>query len=384
MRFFYFFTAGLGMMIYLSFCTTFRKDRYHGFLGTKDFEQLPRAEQAGKCGTCHQQEYENELKGPHYNAFTYLKEHVEFVNSSLYDCYFYRDHVNESYTQCKGCHAPQNLYETLLYDSTGNEQKMLEKLMSIPNPRPFPRDTHELATGIDCLSCHVKNNEINTLMAFHKEDSILENQTRATIIKNNLLCYGCHSEVVRSIEPEIAMKRTGVVRCVACHQEYDNGQGTHYYFWQHEAEGKKNPKIEKILSDFHYVYDKSNNVVLIQWLNQSIPHKISSGPEMIFYYNILDSTGQSLGKDTLRINKKATFDKIMYRNMQNNYHRGVEGIDVPTDGLLQTFTVPVEKSALPDSVEVIFMHKSQYWFPDSLGSELTVKKFVVLPYPAAL
>lgn len=385
MRFFYFFLIGLLLLFYLSFCTSEKKDAYHAFLESADFQKLERAEQLKKCGSCHQREFENELKGPHYNAFKYLKEHVEFVNSSLYDCYFYRDHVNESYTQCKSCHAPQNLYETLLYDSLGSKEKTLAKLMSISNPRPLPREDNELLTGIDCLSCHLKNGEIHLARtAFNEEDSTLEKQTRATILENNLLCYACHSEVVRSINPAIAMQRTGVVRCTSCHQEYSNGQGTHYYFWQHEAEGKHNPKIEKILADFTYLYDKSNKQVLIQWLNRSIPHKISSGPEMVFYCNVLDNAGRSIARDTIRINKKAEFDKIMYKHMQNNYHLGVYGIDVPTDDSPRIFSVSLANASVPDSIEITFVHKSQYWFPDSLGSELTVKKFLVLPSPAAL
>lgn len=361
----------------LAFCNQTRPPHYHSFLAKDTFHKLSRKEQLLQCKSCHPTQFENERIGPHAQAYDYLKEHVAFVNSDSYDCDFYTDHVNEAYWMCKSCHAPQNLHETFLFDSMQNTSATLAKLMALRNPRPLARKDSELITGIDCMACHVKGNEMVSLKpSLTKEDSLVEKQTREVIVRNNLVCFSCHAEVVRSIDPAIAIRKTGVVRCVKCHQEYDaKGKGTHYYFWQHEAEGKTNPKVEKILTDFTYSYLPENNVVKVTWTNTNIPHLISSGPEMIWIYKLTDLKGALIAQDTLRVNKKKEFDEVMYRNMNQNYHRGVHGIDVPLDGKPLTVSISVKPGTKPSAIEVTVMHKSQYWFPDSLGSVLTTKKY---------
>src|SRR5947209_4726229 len=62
---------------------------YHGFLQTDEFKNLTRDKQVKKCGTCHKQEYENEMNGPHANAYKNLLAHLAFVNGDKYNCDFY-------------------------------------------------------------------------------------------------------------------------------------------------------------------------------------------------------------------------------------------------------------------------------------------------------
>src|SRR5687768_17545874 len=90
------FIIALAGIIALPFfhCNHSVKATYHRFLETEEFKQLSRKEQVDKCGSCHKQEYENELKGPHSHAYQMLKEHKAFVNSPLYDCDFYTRQVN--------------------------------------------------------------------------------------------------------------------------------------------------------------------------------------------------------------------------------------------------------------------------------------------------
>lgn len=377
MRNVYLVTGALLLLVALMYCYRDKRPAYHSFLSSGTYQSKSRQEQVQQCQSCHAAVFENESKGAHAQAFTYLKQHVAYVNGPVYDCAFYTDHVNEAYWMCKSCHAPKNLYETFLFDSLQNPKATLAKLMSIRNPRPAARADAELSTGIDCMSCHVKGNEIvSHKTVFTAQDSFVQHQTPEVVTSNNLLCFSCHAEVVRSINPTIAIQRTGVVRCVKCHQEYDaQGKGTHYYFWQHEAPGKSNPKVDKILHDFTYAYSAASKAVHIVWTNTTIPHQISSGPEMVWIYRVLSQQGSVLTTDTFRVNKKKEFDIVMYRNMNNNYHRGVQGIDVPLDGSPHHISIPLPKGQQPAAVQVVFMHKSQYWFPDSLASVLATKNY---------
>jgi hypothetical protein len=98
---------------------------------------------------------------------------------------------------------------------------------------------------------------------------------------------------------------------------------------------------------------------------------------MIWVFKVADANGIFLAQDTLRVNKKKEFDEVMYRNMNKNYHRGTYGIDVPINGQEHVITIPLKKKVKPAAVYLTFIHKSQYWFPDSLGTVLTTKKYAL-------
>lgn len=358
-------------------CNNYPGAAYHKFLHTEEFKNISRSEQTKKCAECHKKEYENEMMGPHAAAFKNLSAHKEFVNSNKYDCGFYTQHVNEAFPACLGCHTPQNLFETLLKDSLNEPLKLAEKLLNDPHPRPLTRQNEtERGNSIDCMSCHYDGAQMVSLkQKWSADDSIAEKQTLQQITVNNLNCFLCHADVVRTFNAQIAITQTGSARCVNCHVEKDKtGKGTHYFFWQHDAAGKQNPKPEKLLTDFHFSVSadkKSGNIV---WKNTQMPHKISPGPEMVLFCDVLDKDLNILGQKTIRINKKKEFDEEMYANMGNNYHRGVAGDDVPLNGEEKKYSFPLKNPAAA-CFRISFMHKSQYWFPDSLGKINLVKTY---------
>ncbi len=356
------------------------KKSYHDFLQTDEFKKMKRVDQVAKCASCHKQEYENEMKGPHANAYKNLLAHQAFVNSDKYNCDFYTKQVNTSIEHCMGCHTPQNMFETLLRDTTGKPLQFAEELLKEAHPRPLTReDSTQRASSIDCMSCHADGNNLRSLKhMFTANDSTPRLQTVQTLVSNNITCYLCHFDVVRNLNPTIAIQKTGQALCVNCHQEYDTkGKGTHYYFWQHEAKGKVDEKIELVMNDFHFSVSPDKKQGIITWQNTIMPHKISPGPEMILNCDVLDKDSNVLGSKTIRINKKQQFDKEMYANLGNHNLLGVEGDDVPLDGKSLQYSFPMKRADKASTFRISFVHKSQYWFPDSLGVVTAVKTYPV-------
>jgi hypothetical protein len=363
------------ILMSVSLCKNKAEDKNHEFLKDKRFHLLDRGAKLKKCGSCHEQEFKNEMDGPHFAAYKYLEEHVDFINSEQYDCEFYTKNVKQSIEQCRGCHMPQNLHETILNGVDVDEKKLIN-LFNQRNPRPAVREkTSEFKFGIDCLSCHLNQNKIVS----NKIDKNNNENIKAgdiSIVKQNISCYTCHSELVKSLEPKIALKTNNNILCISCHQEYSQqGKGTHYYYWQHGNDNRKNPKTDKIMDDFSFVTHK-NNIFEISWKNTTIPHKISSGPEIIIVFEI-NYDELMLEKDTFRINNKQEFDKVMYSVMDNNMHKGINGINVPNKGEKITHKIKIENSLFPNNLNIKILHKSQYWFPDSLASVISQKKISI-------
>jgi len=376
----FFFASGAVLMLYNCHYIKQSNPGHHLFLETDSFAKMSRHEQSVKCGLCHVKEFENEANGPHSYAYKSLTEHIDFINSDKYNCDFYTKHVNESYNQCAGCHAPANLYETMLVYEETNKDSLVNTLLKTRSPRPLTRtDVSSRKTGIDCMSCHFNGKTIVSLKHIPSpDDSVSEKQSKEVIAANNLVCMACHAEVIHSINPQIAIRKTGSVRCLNCHQEYDSkGNGTHYYFWQHDKNTKVNSKISQVMDDFTFTLSNDKKEGFITWLNKTIPHRISSGPEMALYCEVLSKDSIVLGTKTIRVNNKKIFDKVMYQSMGNNYHFGIEGNDIPLDGKPLTYKFPLKNGSKAHLFKISFLHKSQYWFPDSLGKITSVKYYTV-------
>lgn len=352
---------------------------YHSFLDTKEFIALQRSDQMAKCGTCHRQEFENELKGPHSHAYEILKQHRDFVNSDRFSCEFYTKQVNADFEGCLGCHTPQNLFETLLQgDSVRKPGDVAEELIKEAHIRPESRlGEKSRATSIDCFSCHFDGTQIVSLKhVFSKEDSIAEHQTPAVIARNNMACFICHADVAKTINPAFAIKKTGSVLCLSCHQEYDaTGKGTHYFFWNKDPKEKINTKIYSLLDDFHFNLNSNKKTGEISWINTVIPHPMSPGPEMVFKCEVLDKDSNLLGTKIIRTNKKRQFDAEMYAHLGNNYLPGEYGDEVNFDGTPLNYSIDIKNTSKAEFFRISLVHKAQYWFPDSLGVLTAVKVY---------
>jgi hypothetical protein len=342
---------------------------YHSFLNSKEFKTLTRKDQVLKCAGCHKLEYENEMKGPHANAFRLLTEHKAFINSPAYNCDFYTKRVNSCFDDCTRCHAPENLLQTILKDSAHNSEFFIKNLLVEKHPIPEKRSFEGRLSSIDCMSCHYDGSDMISLQHIAtKEDSIASLQTLEKRTKNNLACYVCHADVVRTIDPVFAIRKTGTVRCVSCHQQFDDkGNGTHYYYWKHDPSDKVNPHFSEILNDFKFSWNADHNAGNLIWNNTTIPHSMSPGPELILLCSIMDKDSAILGSKTIRLNKKKEFDAEQYHILGNHNYYGIEGDEVPLHREAVKYPVEMKNPKMASFMKISIIHKAQYWFPDSLG-----------------
>ena len=356
----------------LSYCSGNKKHipEYHSFLESSDFKSMSRTDQSKKCSTCHKQEYENETKGPHANAYRLLKEHAAFVNSKSYNCDFYTQKVNTHFNDCVSCHAPQDLFQTILKDTQNNPDLLIKSLVALSHPLPAKRmDETSRISSIDCMNCHYDGTNLISLHHIStKEDSNASLQTVERITKNNLTCYTCHYDVIRTINAPFAIQKTGSVMCVSCHQEYDNnGKGTHYFYWKHNPSDKVNKEFNSIIEDFQFQYTADKKSGTIVWTNTTIPHPMSPGPELIIVCTVMDKDSNVLGKKEIRINKKKEFDADQFETLGKHNLYGVEGNDVMVHGEKLNYPIDLTKPEDASMIKLSIIHKAQYWFPDSLG-----------------
>jgi hypothetical protein len=376
----------LACIIILPYCHTQEKKTLgcHSFLNTEEFKKLSRADQVLKCASCHKAEFDNEMKGPHANAYKMLLLHKAFVNSDRYECSFWTRHVNIDFKDCMTCHTPANLFQTVLYDKENNTDALVKRLL-VKAPAPKKRDdTTSRVTSIDCISCHYDGNDMKSLKHINSPfDANADSQTVAVIAKNNLVCYPCHNDEINTINARLAINYTGTTQCTSCHQEYDKtGKGTHYFYWRHDPKEKTNKTLIHLMDDFHLNILNDKPTGEITWVNTTIPHNMSPIIELLLKCEVLDKDSHLLGAKTIRINRKSEFDTLMYAQLDSNYLYGIQGDAASLTGTAAKYTLPIKKTRQPDMFKISLFQKAQYWFPDSLAVLTAVKIYPVKTKPA--
>lgn len=378
----YFAVISIGILVLIKQQLTFRNTDYHSFLGTKEYVNAPRTQQILKCASCHKQEYENELLGPHSNAYRKLEEHLDFINSTEYDCPAYTQYVNTGVVNCANCHAPENLLETILKD-TSRIKNLLSKqefLKSIAGQPPTARSVNLYReTGIDCISCHYDGKQFVSLKhAFQPGDTISSEQNLNKIVKN-LNCYPCHHDEVDGLDINITIARTGSVLCVNCHQEYgQQKKGTHYFYWRYSEKKRSRYYFQSLADDFKITPSPNKREVLVSWKNTVMPHGSGACPEMIWQINIMDSDSAVIGKSEFRFNMKAKHanDMLAFKPTRENPLPGIEGYDISADTLIQK-NIILKQNKLASLYKLTYINKAQYWAPDSLGEIVYSKVYKI-------
>ena len=142
-------------------------------------QSLSRMEQVLQCASCHPKAYENEMLGPHASSYFKLMEHIEHIQTSPHFDDHWRNGVNENLQKCLSCHAGANLYETSFsgLESETDEAKFTPEHFPMLHYPPPPRsDEASLLTGVDCLTCHVKNNKVITSATFRPSGIKMDGQ----------------------------------------------------------------------------------------------------------------------------------------------------------------------------------------------------------------
>lgn len=358
----------------------YNSTNYHNFLEEDTFKKLPRGLQIQKCAECHKQEYDNEMAGPHANAYKNLVAHKEFVNSDKYDCWFYTGLINQHYEDCANCHAPENMLQDRLLNSNKYTNEFVAKLLkqTLPGTKSRANGVSRM-TGIDCFSCHYDGDRMISLL--HKpqrDDSLPQNQNLATITKNNLNCYPCHMESFQTLDAGLAIKKTGNTQCLSCHQEHNSsGKGSHYFYWRHDLTSKLSPLVRGIIDDFRPEIIERENIVRISWTNTTYAHKLGMCPERILQCEILDKDSVILATKEIRVNNKEEYGKKMYQELHNNLLYGEAGDEVFLNGEVHVYDLQLKSVEKASMMRIKYFNKAQYWFPDSLGTLMATKVYSI-------
>lgn len=264
---------------------------------------------AEHCGTCHQKHYEEWKLSTHAHAWTDLQFQSEIKKES-------------SPFMCINCHIPlQNQQE---YIVTGLVDGDIYKPVKEKNPK-FDQALQQ--EGINCASCHVRNNEIigptGTDRAPHK--SVKDSK----FLSENL-CISCHNAVA-VVTPTLACSfETGdewkagpyfeKENCIDCHMQVIEREIVAGFGKQssrlHYFPGSGIPKIDtvetKILNgltfypnDLEKSYSLKDSIVYrLKVKNEFAGHKVPTGdPERFFNFEFLlkNTAGDTLLTKTDRI-----------------------------------------------------------------------------------
>lgn len=347
---------------------------------------LSRNEVLNKCMACHSHEHENEKMGPHANAYAALLSHKTEVSNTNYKEKPYSHFVNKSFNDmCVKCHAAKNLFE--------ENYKGLEQITDMDsinafhanvfNNPPARTDSTTWITGVDCITCHYAGTHVVATSSFVEKP---ENRKKkdycfpvaSKFLSSDLLCASCHTDPCRDLNQIIKAKLIPPkTTCNTCHQEYENGKGTHYYYSRHDQETKKSiPYNDALFSGLSASI--VNGDINITWVNNKIPHQISKCREYVATIQIKDASGKSYPGKRIRLNRRKTHAVDMAQHFENYSLPGISGYEFTpfVDTVYEKILVP-KGVKMPLTLTASALNKAQYWFSDSSGIPMSAKTIIL-------
>ncbi|HXH18634.1 MAG TPA: hypothetical protein VNJ07_06080 [Chitinophagales bacterium] len=339
---------------------------------------LSRIEQIKRCATCHPKEYQNELIGPHWASYTKLMEHISYVQTSPHYTDEWREGVKNKLQACLSCHAGSNLYETVFsgLESEANPARFTEenypKLFYPPPPR---EDEDSRITGVDCLTCHARNNKVITHAGFKPSGIKMEGQcdvVPSVFFSNDLNCVSCHNFTFKNTMKNVSngLVAAHETNCLKCHQEYDeSGKGTHYYYWKHDPPQKKRPHSMEL---FHCItvslkQEEAAQYIIFHWQNNNAPHGYPDCAEYIIELALVASARDTIPLGIERINRKVDQGATMKAIFKSGEPPGIPGYCnyIDSEPLHREYRIENISDLNLFKVLVTLKVKSQYWAGDA-------------------
>ncbi len=264
---------------------------------------------AEHCGTCHQEHYKEWKYSTHSHAWTDLQFQAELKKET-------------SPFMCINCHTPLQNQQKYIIEGLidGDIYQPVKKI----NPHYDEKLQRE---GINCASCHVRNNTIigptGTSEAPHKT-------TKDLTFLSEQLCISCHNATA-VVTPTLACSFEtgdewkagpyfGKKNCISCHMEEVNREivagfgkrSSHYHFFPGSGIPKVVTANTKSLnglgiypSKLDDTYSKMDSIIFkLKLINEFAGHNVPTGdPERFFEISFIlrNGTGTILSTKTERI-----------------------------------------------------------------------------------
>lgn len=330
-----------------------------------------------ECASCHADVHREESVGAHSQSYSRLLEHKAMADTSRFFPKGYNKYVDDNFKNlCVPCHTGENLFETnyLGLDTISDMRLVTKQRFPTAWNMPVTReDSSSWITGVDCLTCHQKGNQVITREGFKRNLNVKApcNPVASKFFSSNENCVSCHMVIYEGMVGNV--NDNGITKdmsCNSCHMEKDaDGQSTHYYYWRHDAEGKEKYKLVKGAFEGITIRKTERATYAVTWNNQCSPHRYSECAEIIGEFTFLSKDGTVCGKFTKRLNNKQIHDPFIesyfvddswwgeqgcpFSPMENNYE---EYVKISCD---EAFKVKIEGYSKP-----------QYWISDQLAEKV--------------
>jgi hypothetical protein len=345
----------------------------HDFTASDEFKKLSRSEQVEKCGSCHKEIYENEMAGPHANAYKNLQAHIAFIESDAYDYATYKKIVSTAKEACIGCHASKNMYESI-FTMGDNDYEMTTTFFG-KKRKPRMRDEASRMTGIDCITCHFDGEAVITGTNFESSDTGncpgYCNPVASPFFSSIANCAPCHMGQFKGTRDFNEQNKVNLT-CASCHEEKNpSGKYTHYTYWAHNPPNKLLPDYLNLFTGIRGEYLADKNVVKIIWKNNLTPHEASHCTELAAIITILDDS-LAVAKDTIRLNRKTVHVENMSKSIDVKEFPGTAGLEFKGlgDSIVKFISLPLLSGKQPMyKLSLLGIKKEQYWLSDSIHTK---------------
>lgn len=356
--------------------------------GTNEYVEMTYEERQAKlaeCASCHPTEAHNEMIGPHSQAYTKLLEHRSMADTSRHFPRPYQHFVQGAFEPaCATCHAASDLFHSAysgldtLRDLRLFTKENYQAAFKLPKAR---RDTNSRLTGIDCLTCHLKDDHVITTEDYQASsgDRPPCDPQPSKFFSSNANCINCHRVTNQSMSDNMHNPSVnGSMTCNGCHMEKDEaGRFTHYYYWRHDPPEKgENKLVKQVFDDIIIGRDGGTNRLLFSWTNRSSPHMFSECGEMYAELVFLDGSGVECTRIIKRLNNKKIHDRDLRACFGNDSVTGEIGLTYLPDSDIsqEIFAIPCKGVV---EVEIRGYDKPQYWISDSLAQKVYSKRITL-------
>lgn len=331
-----------------------------------------------KCAQCHQDVFKQWQEGPHSNTNKMLEQHKrETFDIKKFDPH-YKEKVRVEFDSCLQCHISTNVYEELystVYEGKSDEyikQFLAQDKWKGMKPRV---DVPSRETGVDCLTCHVKDGQVLTRENYHQSKDFSQmkdfcNPKPTKFFSSEFNCFACHQGT--NVEMWQIQEKTGdkSMSCMNCH--FGENKEGHFIPWHSDDNPERKLKYSALIFQ-SFKFQKNKAKLQISWKNDFKPHGFNGMQEFYVTVRFLNASKQ-LAEDVSRINSREGYlEKWNRRYYKGDPIPGITGdpFNYGEPGISKSVSIPKNT----DTILVKAYRKSHFMIDNSYAELIIEKKF---------